>query len=349
MARRKRTRPSPAPSPSAMRAPRRATERRRHRGARAHRPGERAHHAEPLGSAPLDLGLRAGERAHVQLRHLRRRLSGLRSGRLDHRPGQHLRHPRPHSETFLDFGAIQRLRGAKSTARALGPPRPTRPRSPGTAANAYLRAQRADAQLSARSQTPCSRIRSRHREREARAGVGVALDVTRAKSQLATVRAQLIGSRNERDRSRTRSPARTRRATDGTRHARRQPQRPLGARHHRGRGCRDRHRHALASRSSGRGRTAARGEQQVTAIRAERLPSLSAFGDYGWVTQIPQRVTGVRRAAEGVTSISVLKGDAGEELLETAIPSVTFVKHGRYLPDDSSREHALRGRHPGAS
>ena len=107
------------------------------------------------------------------------------------------------TETFLDFGAIQRLKGARTTARAFGATAANEAElSAQNAASAYLRAQRADAQLSARqADSVLADSLVGIANEELRAGVGVALDVTRAQSQFATVRAQLIVARNERDRA----------------------------------------------------------------------------------------------------------------------------------------------------
>jgi outer membrane protein TolC len=72
-----------------------------------------------------------------------------------------------------------------------------------TAAAAYVQATRADATLSARLEdsTLAADLLTIARQQLA-AGVGVGLDVTRAQSQLAGVRAQLIAARNDRDRAR---------------------------------------------------------------------------------------------------------------------------------------------------
>jgi len=188
-------------------------------------------------------------------------------------------------ETFLDFGAIQRVRGAKSSARAFGATAANEAElSAQNAANAYLRAQRADAQLSARvADSILADSLVGIANEELRAGVGVALDVTRAKSQLATVRAQLIGARNERDRSRL--------------DLLRALGEPLTARVTLADSLNGLSVHdttvdeasaiGLAMHSRPDLRAADEQlravEQQVTAIKAERLPSLSAFGDYGWV------------------------------------------------------------------
>ena len=71
------------------------------------------------------------------------------------------------------------------------------------AATAYVQAARADATLSARLEdsTLASDLLTIARQQLA-AGVGVGLDVTRAQSQLAGIRAQLIMARNDHDRSR---------------------------------------------------------------------------------------------------------------------------------------------------
>jgi outer membrane protein len=189
------------------------------------------------------------------------------------------------SETFLDFGAIQRLRGARSTARAYGATATNEAEiSAQNAANAYLRAQRADAQLSARlADSVLADSLVGIANEELRAGVGVALDVTRAQSQLATVRAQLIGARNERDRSRL--------------DLLRALGQPLSAKVSLADSLNGLAVHdttvdeAAAIELAMHARPDLRAadeqlravEQQVTAIKAERLPSLSAYGDYGWV------------------------------------------------------------------
>jgi outer membrane protein len=189
------------------------------------------------------------------------------------------------SETFLDFGAMQRVRASRTTARAFGATAANEAEiSAQNAASAYLRAQRADAQLGARQADSvlADSLLGIARE-ELRAGVGVALDVTRAQSQFASVRAQLIVARNERDRARldllralgqpltanvaladslTRLDIRDTTideasAIEGAMHTR------------------------PDLRAADEQIRAA--EQQVSSIRAERLPSLSAFGDYGYI------------------------------------------------------------------
>ncbi len=189
------------------------------------------------------------------------------------------------TETFLDFGALQRLKGARTTARAYGAIAANEAeRSAQNAANAYLRAQRADAQLGARvadSVLADSLLAIAHEE--LRVGVGVALDVTRAQSQFATIRAQLIVARNEQDRSRL--------------DLLRALGQPLTAKVNladsltglvlRDTTINEADAIDLAMRTRPDLRAADEqiraAEQEVVAIKAERLPSLAAFGDYGYI------------------------------------------------------------------
>ena len=72
-----------------------------------------------------------------------------------------------------------------------------------SAASAYVRALRAEAQVSARAaDSSLATELLGIAQRQLSAGVGVALDVTRARAQLAGTRAQLIAARSERDRAR---------------------------------------------------------------------------------------------------------------------------------------------------
>jgi outer membrane protein TolC len=189
------------------------------------------------------------------------------------------------SETFLDFGALERVKGARTTARAFGATAANEAEiSAQNAANAYLRAQRADGQLSARvADSVLADSLLGIANEELRAGVGVALDVTRAQSQFASIRAQLIVARNERDRARLDLlralgqplTANVSLADSLTNLAIRDTTID----------------EAAAIDQAMRTRPDLRAadeqiraiEQQVTAIKAERLPSLSAFGDYGYI------------------------------------------------------------------
>jgi outer membrane protein TolC len=87
--------------------------------------------------------------------------------------------------------------GAEADAQAIAEQAAT------VAAAGYLRVLRAEAQVSARAaDSALARDLLGIAQSQLQAGVGVALDVTRARSQLASVRAQLIAARNERDRAR---------------------------------------------------------------------------------------------------------------------------------------------------
>jgi len=189
------------------------------------------------------------------------------------------------SENFLDFAALQRVKSARTTARAFGATAENEAEiSAQNAASAYLRAQRADAQLGARQADSvlADSLLGISRE-ELRAGVGVALDVTRAQSQFASVRAQLIVARNERDRARldllralgepltanvTLADSLTRLEVRDT---------TIDEA-----GAIEAAMHARPDLRAADEQIRA-AQQQVTAIKAERLPSLSAFGDYGYI------------------------------------------------------------------
>ncbi len=107
------------------------------------------------------------------------------------------------SQTLYDGAALARLRvarqaGAASRSEAVqvGAGAATQ------AANAYVRVLRADAVFIARSadSTLAAELLGIARE-TLRAGTGVALDVTRAESQLVSIRSQLIAARVERDKA----------------------------------------------------------------------------------------------------------------------------------------------------
>jgi outer membrane protein len=108
------------------------------------------------------------------------------------------------SQTVYDAAATQRVRAARSSVDAATADVATVAEQSATnAAVLYVRALRSDATLQARvaDSTLAADLVGIARDQLA-AGVGVALDVTRSLSQLANARAQLIASRNDRDRSR---------------------------------------------------------------------------------------------------------------------------------------------------
>ena len=184
---------------------------------------------------------------------------------------------------LVDLAAISRVRASQSAARAAdaGAASVAEQAAAG-AAQAYLRALRADAQLDARVADSTLAVELIGiAQQQLRAGVGVALDVTRAESQLAGVRAQLIAARNDRDRSRLdllraldlsldtpieladslAAPAATVPTDESAAVAEALRRRP---------DLREMEQQIAAA------------TRQLSATRAERLPSVGAFGDDGW-------------------------------------------------------------------
>jgi outer membrane protein TolC len=104
-------------------------------------------------------------------------------------------------QNLLDFGALGRVRSAQANARASSADADaTAEQAATTATNAYVRAMRADADLRARqADTVLATELLNIAQSQLQAGTGVGLDVTRAKSQLANTRAALIASRNTRE------------------------------------------------------------------------------------------------------------------------------------------------------
>jgi outer membrane protein TolC len=106
-------------------------------------------------------------------------------------------------QPLLDLGNVAKWRAAQSAAVAANADVQAQADvAAALAAVVYVRAARADAQLAARrADSALASDLVRIARDQLRAGVGIALDVTRAESQLANVRAQIIGARNERDRT----------------------------------------------------------------------------------------------------------------------------------------------------
>ncbi len=189
------------------------------------------------------------------------------------------------SMNILDFSAFSRIRGAKTAAQASSfSAESVAEEAATTAALAYLNAQRADAQLAARqADSVLADSLVSIAEAQLAAGVGVALDVTRARAQMASVHAQLIAARNARDRTRLAlvralglplgSPVRLADSLASL---------PVIDTLPNESGAIER---AISSRPDLRAADAqlAAARQSVSAIKAERLPSLSAFGDEGWI------------------------------------------------------------------
>ena len=104
-------------------------------------------------------------------------------------------------QNLVDFGALGRVRSARAAARSSSADADaTAEQAATTATNAYVRAMRADADFYARrADTLLATELLGIAKAQLQAGTGVALDVTRARSQLASTRASLIGSRTARD------------------------------------------------------------------------------------------------------------------------------------------------------
>lgn len=107
------------------------------------------------------------------------------------------------TQPLLDLGKVANWRAAQTATEAVrADVNAAAEVAAASAAAAYVRAARADAQVAARlaDSTLAAELLGIARD-QLKAGVGIALDVTRAQSQLAATRAQLITARNERDRA----------------------------------------------------------------------------------------------------------------------------------------------------
>jgi len=196
------------------------------------------------------------------------------------------------SVDLLDLAALVRVRAARTAASAGDfDAENAAETAAAQAAGAYLRALRADAQLRARGadSTLAEDLLGIARS-QLRAGTGTALDVTRAESQRAGVRAQLIAARSERSRTRLDllrtlglPLGTTLTLADSLDHMQTADAPPSGdvatAR-------------ALAKRPDLRAadQQLRAAKQGIRALQAERLPTLSAFGDQGVIGQGANRL-----------------------------------------------------------
>jgi outer membrane protein TolC len=108
------------------------------------------------------------------------------------------------SQSIYDPATQERVRAARANVTAASADVRTVAEDAATnAAAAYVRAQRADATVQARvADSVLARELLGIAQDQLEAGVGVGLDVTRAQSQVAAARAQLIAARNDRNRAR---------------------------------------------------------------------------------------------------------------------------------------------------
>jgi len=192
----------------------------------------------------------------------------------------------------IDFAARQRVSGSRLALKASeAEAESAGEQAAATAATAYLRAVRADAIVEARAADSllADSLITIARD-QLSAGVGVALDVTRAQSQLAGVHAQLIAARGEQSRSRLELV----RAIGAPLDAPVTLASPLAAMPVSDTVPAQAEAVAVALRTrpdlvaAQRALDAAR--QGARAIRAERLPSLAAFGDDGGIGTSPSHL-----------------------------------------------------------
>lgn len=106
-------------------------------------------------------------------------------------------------QNLFDAGALGRVRAAKASARSSNADAEQAAElAASSAAFAYVRAMRAEADLRARqADTALASDLLGIAQSQLQAGTGVGLDVTRARAQLAATKASLIASRNARDRA----------------------------------------------------------------------------------------------------------------------------------------------------
>jgi outer membrane protein TolC len=184
---------------------------------------------------------------------------------------------------IFDYSILARMRTAETAVSAARADiSSASEQAAGQAAAAYIRVLRGNAQLDARlADSTLAHELLTIAQSQLEAGVGVALDVTRAQSQLAGVRAQLIAARNERERAQLD----LRRALNLTLDAPVELADSLSSVVPDGLALDEAGATARALRDRPDLRAAEEqlraAQQTVSAIRSERLPSLSVFGDDG--------------------------------------------------------------------
>jgi outer membrane protein len=190
----------------------------------------------------------------------------------------------------VDFAARERVAGARAAVRASQASAISAgEQAASTAAMAYVRAARADAVIAARAaDSTLADSLLIIANAQLQAGVGVALDVTRAKSQVAAVHSQLIGARGEQARSRLELvrvlgiPLETPVALSASLQQIAMMDAIPSEADAIGVALKERADLAAADRAL------EAAQQDARAIRAERLPTLSAFADDGAIgTTVP--------------------------------------------------------------
>lgn len=190
------------------------------------------------------------------------------------------------SQTLFDPAALGRLNASKAGAAAVGVGESAAAEQAAVqAAAAYVQALRADAQLSARLADSSLAVDLLGiAQDQLTAGVGVALDVTRAESQLAGVKAQLISARNSQARDRLDLA----RALNLPLDTPFQLTDSLAALDGAAAGAADVDAavaEAMRRRPDVRGLEAqiSAAQAQINAVRDERLPAVNAFGNGGYI------------------------------------------------------------------
>ena len=190
------------------------------------------------------------------------------------------------SQSVFDASALGRVKSARTSAAASDfDADAAADQAAAIAATAYVRVARADAQLGARiADSSLAEDLLRVAREQLTAGVGVGLDVTRAQSQLAAVKAQLILARNDRGRTRLDLlrtlglPLDTRLTLTDSLVGMWADETPLPDENA-----------AIAQALKARADLRSLDQQwtatgqAASALRAERLPTVSAFGDYGTI------------------------------------------------------------------
>ena len=186
-------------------------------------------------------------------------------------------------QSIFDFASYARISAARATSAFIATEvNSAAENAASSAALAYVRLLRAEAQVAARTADSALAVDLvRIARDQLQAGAGIALDVTRAESQNANGRVQLIGARMDRDHARLDLRRALNLAADGPlvladslgglpMEVAVLEEATLLSR-------------ALESRADVRALRAQRAAQrlQIQAIRAERWPSLSAVGDEG--------------------------------------------------------------------
>lgn len=187
------------------------------------------------------------------------------------------------AQDIYDPSAFSRLKAARATSLAYSDEALAQAQmAAGMAAAVYVRVLRADAQVAARlaDSTLAEELLGIARD-QLNAGIGIALDVTRAQSQLAETRAQIISARNERDRARLDlhralgMPLSTAIALADS-----LPGLPTNGALPTEQEATERAMRTRADLRAADGQIAA-AQRQIESIKSERLPALSAFIDQG--------------------------------------------------------------------